>query len=62
VYQSTLCTDMFRSQWLLLGTETVFLKLFRSPGIVLGIDRFRQPMLPELEFLKSLWELGTEEE
>ncbi len=25
-------------------------------------NRFHQPVQPELEFLKSLWELGTEEE
>jgi hypothetical protein len=38
-------------------TRTPIFKLLRSPRI-----KSKEPITPELEFLKSLWGLGTEEE
>jgi hypothetical protein len=43
-----------------LFSETVFINVFGAQELTR--DEFRQPMYPELVFLKSLWGLGTEAE
>jgi len=43
-----------------LFSETVFINVFRAQELTR--NEFRQPMYPELVFLKSLWGLGTEAE
>ena len=43
-----------------LFPETVFINVFGAQELTR--NEFRQPMYPELVFLKSLWGLGTEAE
>ena len=43
-----------------LFAETVFINVFGAQELTR--NEFRQPMYPELVFLKSLWGLGTEAE
>jgi hypothetical protein len=43
-----------------LFSETVFINVFGAQELTR--NEFRQPMYPELVFLKSLWGLGTEAE